>query len=164
MRCAANLDDVIDDSLQHSLLKSYVLMAPPAKQSEWTILSESAKRAGQGGVAGAAAMAITVCSLMWTKTTINYQYRHGTTTMTALRTLYGDGGIIRLYSGFLPALIQGPLSRFVDTSANAGTLTALNAIPDTADMSIASKTMVSSIIAGVMRIAIMPIDTLKTAM
>ena len=139
-------------------------MGPPTSISEWTILSDSAKRAGQGGLAGAAAMAVTVCSLMWTKTTINYQYRHGTTTTAALRTLYGNGGILRLYSGFLPAMIQGPLSRFVDTSSNAGTMTALNAFHDTANMSIATKTMVSSMIAGVMRIAIMPIDTLKTAM
>lgn len=139
-------------------------MGLPTNVSEWTILSDSAKKAGQGGLAGAAAMVVTVCSLMWTKTTINYQYRHGTTTTTALRTLYNNGGIVRLYSGFLPALIQGPLSRFVDTSANAGTMTALNAFHDTANMSIASKTMVSSVIAGVMRIVIMPLDTLKTAM
>ena len=35
----------------------------------------------QGGLAGAAAMGINVCALMWIRTTINYQYRFGTGTM-----------------------------------------------------------------------------------
>ena len=57
---------------------------------------------------------------MWLRTTINYQYRYGTTTGQALRTLYKEGGIPRFYRGLLPALVQGPLSRFGDTAANAG--------------------------------------------
>jgi len=51
-------------------------------------------------------MALQVVTLMWLRTTINYQYRHGTSTMVALRTLYADGGIPRFYQGMLPALIQ----------------------------------------------------------
>jgi len=91
------------------------------KLDTWGILSKAARRAGEGGLAGAAAMFINVGSLMWMRTTINYQYRYGTTTMVALRTLYKDGGIPRFYRGLLPALIQGPLSRFGDTAANTGT-------------------------------------------
>ena len=70
---------------------------PPAKKKldTWAILQNAAKRAGQGGLAGAAAMAINVCSLMWMRTMINYQYRYGTSMTTAFKTLYADGGIPR---------------------------------------------------------------------
>ena len=90
------------------------------------ILKKAAKRAGEGGLAGAAAMAINVCSLMWIRTTINYQYRYGTSMTTAFKTLYSQGGVLRFYQGLAPALIQGPLSRFGDTAANQGTLHLLN--------------------------------------
>jgi len=55
---------------------------------------------------GMVAMALQVVTLMWLRTTINYQYRFGTSTMVALRTLYADGGIPRFYQGMAPALIQ----------------------------------------------------------
>ncbi|KAG5463029.1 MAG: hypothetical protein BJ554DRAFT_2285 [Olpidium bornovanus] len=42
----------------------------------------------------------------------NYQYRFGTTTSEAWKTLYRDGGVRRFYRGIGPALIQGPMSRF----------------------------------------------------
>lgn len=48
------------------------------------------------------------------------QYRYGTTTTEALRHLYREGGVVRFYRGLGPALLQGPLSRFGDTAANAG--------------------------------------------
>jgi hypothetical protein len=41
-------------------------------------------------------------------------------------TLSQDGGILRFYRGVGPALIQGPMSRFGDTAANAGTLALLD--------------------------------------
>jgi hypothetical protein len=47
--------------------------------------------------------------------------------MTAFKTLYADGGIPRFYKGVIPALLQGPLSRFGDTAANTGTMAALDA-------------------------------------
>ena len=47
---------------------------------------------------------------------MNYQYRHGTSMMTALKTLYRDGGVLRFYRGYFPALAQGPLARFGDTA------------------------------------------------
>jgi hypothetical protein len=47
-----------------------------------------------------------VLSLMWLRTTINYQYRHGGTMVGALKVLYAEGGIPRFYKGLLPALIQ----------------------------------------------------------
>lgn len=39
------------------------------------------------------------CFVMQMRTTINYQYRYGTSTMTAFNTLYKDGGIVRFYRG-----------------------------------------------------------------
>jgi hypothetical protein len=76
------------------------------KKSIGDILSVAGKKALSGGVPGMVAMAIQVLSLMWLRTTINYQYRYGTTTMEALKTLYAQGGIRRFYQGLLPALIQ----------------------------------------------------------
>lgn len=55
------------------------------------------------GIPGAAAMGLQVCSLMWMRTIMNYQYRHGTTTREAARTLYAQGGIARFYRGIGPA-------------------------------------------------------------
>lgn len=134
------------------------------KLDSWEILKKAAKRAGQGGIAGAAAMAINVCSLMWMRTTINYQYRYGTSTMTAFRTLYADGGIPRFYRGLIPALLQGPLSRFGDTAANTGTLAALDAFEFTAELPVAAKTVAASVAAAAFRIVLMPVDTFKTTM
>jgi hypothetical protein len=52
------------------------------------VLSNAGKKALGGGIPGMAAMGVQVLSLMWLRTTINYQYRYGTSTTTALKTLY----------------------------------------------------------------------------
>lgn len=57
---------------------------------------------------------------------MNYQYRHGSSLTTATKTLYAEGGIRRFYQGTGWALIQGPVSRFGDTAANAGILALLH--------------------------------------
>lgn len=51
-------------------------------------------------------MSTQVLTLMWLRTTINYQYRYGTGTKEALRTLYREGGVLRFYRGLGPALLQ----------------------------------------------------------
>jgi len=61
-----------------------------------------------------------VVTLMWIRTIMNYQYRYGTGTISAIRTLYAQGGIRRFYKGVQFAVIQGPLSRFGSTAANDG--------------------------------------------
>eukprot|EP00607_Mallomonas_marina_P005558 CAMPEP_0182427398 /NCGR_PEP_ID=MMETSP1167-20130531/17142_1 /TAXON_ID=2988 /ORGANISM="Mallomonas Sp, Strain CCMP3275" /LENGTH=290 /DNA_ID=CAMNT_0024609601 /DNA_START=138 /DNA_END=1007 /DNA_ORIENTATION=- len=127
-------------------------------------LNKAAARALQGGLAGAAAMAINVCSLMWIRTTINYQYRYGTSTTQAFKNLYADGGILRFYRGLAPALLQGPLSRFGDTAANTGTLAALDAWEVTEALPVGLKTVAASVAAAMFRILLMPIDTFKTTM
>lgn len=138
---------------------------PEAKKVDVsTILKKAARRAGEGGLAGAAAMAVNVCSLMWIRTTINYQYRFGTTTTEAFKKLYADGGVPRFYRGLIPALIQGPLSRFGDTAANTGVLAAMDAFEPTANLPVAVKTIAASVGAGLFRILLMPVDTFKTTM
>ena len=128
------------------------------------ILNKSLNRALNGGAAGSAAMATQVVSLMWLRTTMNYQYRHGSNTLTALKTLYSDGGIPRFYRGLLPALIQGPLSRFGDTAANSGIMYYLNQNPNTKDLNIGTKSFFCSTGAALWRVVIMPIDSIKTNM
>lgn len=134
---------------------------PPSMEE---ILNKAAKSAIRGGTAGAAAMGANVACLMWMRTTVNFQYRNGTTFPTALKTLYADGGIPRFYRGVLPALFQGPLSRFGDTAANTGMLTLMNSMESTKDLSVGIKTVAASGSAAMFRIFLMPIDTVKTTM
>ena len=75
-----------------------------------------------GGLPGAVAMVLQVVLLMWLRTTVNYQMRHGGSLLEVIETLYAEGGIRRFYAGAQYALLQGPLSRFGDTAANAGVL------------------------------------------
>merc|ERR1719387_446615 len=134
------------------------------KQSFGETMKKAGYRALGGGVSGAAAMVIQVGSLMWMRTTMNYQYRYGMTTTDALKTLYNDGGILRFYRGVGPALIQGPASRFGDTFANAGVLElfaqseSMNAWPTPV------KTVFASATASSMRAFLVPVDTVKTIM
>jgi len=129
-------------------------------------LSENLKKAGKralgGGLAGATAMIIQVSSLMWMRTTMNYQYRYGTSTTEAMRTLYKDGGIPRFYRGITPALLQGPLSRFGDTAANTGFLMFMDSYESTRNLPAAVKTIGASATAASWRIFLTPIDTVKT--
>jgi len=128
------------------------------------IMDKSAKSAIRGGTAGAVAMGANVAALMWMRTTVNYQYRNGGTFKGALTHLYADGGIPRFYRGVLPALVQGPLSRFGDTAANTGILTLLNNIESTKELPVAVKTLCASAAAAGWRIFLMPVDTVKTTM
>ncbi|GLC49874.1 hypothetical protein PLESTB_000318100 [Pleodorina starrii] len=135
---------------------------PPKPLRE--VLSDAGRKALGGGIPGMAAMATQVLSLMWMRTTINYQYRYGTDTMTALKTLYREGGVPRFYRGVLPALIQGPMSRFGDTAANAGTLALLDSYDTTRGLPLGVKTLAASTAAGAFRVFLMPVDTCKTIM
>jgi Mitochondrial carrier protein. len=128
------------------------------------ILQQSAQKAISGGKAGATASVVQVLSLMWLRTSMNYQYRYGGTLGSSLKNLYDEGGVGRLYQGLPFALIQGPLTRFGDTAANVGILALLNSIPEIESLPLPLKTACGSICAGLWRIVLMPVDTSKTVM
>eukprot|EP01004_Peranema_trichophorum_P005044 NODE_3923_length_1260_cov_206.904134_g3442_i0.p1 GENE.NODE_3923_length_1260_cov_206.904134_g3442_i0~~NODE_3923_length_1260_cov_206.904134_g3442_i0.p1 ORF type:complete len:355 (-),score=74.63 NODE_3923_length_1260_cov_206.904134_g3442_i0:135-1199(-) len=139
---------------------------PPSKPKEslGEILTRAGKRALGGGIPGAVAMVAQVSALMWLRTTMNYQYRHGTSMTTALKTLYKDGGVVRFYRGYFAALAQGPLSRFGDTAANSGMLALLESYDATKNLPVSVKTVSASAVAAAFRLFLMPIDTVKTIM
>ena len=66
------------------------------------LFDKSLKRALGGGFSGTVAMATQVGTLMWLRTTVNYQYKHGTGFKETLSTLYNQGGIRRFYRGVGP--------------------------------------------------------------
>lgn len=128
------------------------------------VFKESFNKAKSSGVMGYGAMSIQVVSLMWLRTTINYQYKHGTQFRETLGILYKQGGIPRFYRGLTPALFQAPLSRFGDVATNAGVMYYLNHTDSTKYLPIPVKTFIGSLFAGLWRINLMPIDTTKTMM
>jgi hypothetical protein len=134
-------------------------------------LSETLKKAGKkalgGGVAGAVAMFVNVGTLMWMRTTVNYQYRYGMGTFEAIGHLYKEGGgglsgIRRFYRGVGPALFQGPLSRFGDTASNAGMLALWDSLEFTKELPMRTKSVSASLAAASFRVFLMPIDAMKT--
>ena len=110
-----------------------------------TILQKASKKALNGGRAGALAAVVQVCTLMWLRTAMNFQYRYGGTLGSSLKELYDDGGVPRLYQGLPFALVQGPLTRFGDTACNIGVLALLEGIPQTADLPLPLKTAAGSL-------------------
>jgi len=122
------------------------------------------KQALGGGLSGAAAMVLQVLTLMPLRTTMNYQYRYGTTTVEAIKTLYTNGGYSRYYQGLSAALVQGPVARFGDTAANAGILALLESNLFTKKLPSPIKTVFVSLCAAGFRIILTPIDTLKTTL
>ncbi|KAI9052199.1 hypothetical protein LZ554_003558 [Drepanopeziza brunnea f. sp. 'monogermtubi'] len=122
------------------------------------------KRALGGGLSGAAAMVLQVLLLMPLRTIMNYQYRFGTSFTAATRTLRQDGGFPRYYQGMSAALVQGPVSRFGDTAANAGILALLASNSYLKDMPSPIKTIFVSLCAASFRMILTPVDTLKTTL
>ncbi|KAL5328715.1 hypothetical protein ACEPPN_002218 [Leptodophora sp. 'Broadleaf-Isolate-01'] len=127
-------------------------------------LKGALKRALGGGLSGAAAMVLQVLLLMPLRTIMNYQYRFGTSFTAATRTLQADGGMLRYYQGMGAALIQGPVSRFGDTAANAGILALLQSNSYLKDLPSPIKTIFASLCAASFRMILTPIDTLKTTL
>jgi hypothetical protein len=98
------------------------------------------------------------------RTIMNYQYRYGTTTAAAAKTLYRDGRFSRYYQGLSAALIQGPVSRFGDTAANAGILALLQSNVYMKRLPVLIKTIFASLAAASFRMIFTPIDTVKTTL
>ncbi|CAJ1355242.1 unnamed protein product [Effrenium voratum] len=129
----------------------------------WTVLRSSTSQALCGGVAGASAMALQITSLMWLRTIMNFQYRYGMTMREAMNILYSQGGLPRFYRGIGPALVQGPLMRFVDSAANAGVL-ALFEGTHAKNWPVWIQTIFASGSAASLRIVLMPLDSVKTVL
>lgn len=124
------------------------------------IFDKAFNKAIGGGFAGSSAMIIQISSLMWLRTTMNYQYKYGGSFKESLSKLYKDGGIKRFYRGYSAALAIGPMSRFGDTAANAYILSLFE--PTSIPVSI--QTLVGSSVAALWRAFLMPIDAIKTTL
>jgi len=122
----------------------------------------SLEKSIKSGLSGAGAMTVQVSTLMWLRTIMNYQYRHGGTIKNTVSVLYKDGGVPRFYRGVGAALFQGPLSRFGDTFSNTFALSICD--KHLAGLPMFLQTGFASVTAGLFRIALMPIDTIKTSM
>ncbi len=141
---------------------------PPQPPSAQVTFSEILKKAGKsgigGGIPGAIAGIIQVLTLMWLRTVMNYQCRYGSTFLQSVRSLYNQGGIPRFYRGLSFALVQAPLARFVATAANDGVETLLANLKCTRDWGAGRSTVIASMVVGMWRIFLMPIDTCKTVL
>lgn len=122
------------------------------------IARKAGRKAMNGGFAGVVAQAGNVCTLMWMRTVMNYQYRHGGAAVDVARKLWAEGGAARFYRGFVPALLQAPALRFTAVAANDGTMAAL----EHTSAPFAAKTLGASAIAAGCRGALMPLDAWKT--
>ena len=67
----------VDISSTTALVTSYANLPEVAAIDTRAIIGRAAKKAMGGGKAGAAAAVVQVFSLMWLRTTMNYQYRFG---------------------------------------------------------------------------------------
>jgi hypothetical protein len=121
------------------------------------LIHKSFNKAIGGGLSGSMAMATQVTTLMWLRTIMNYQYVNGTTFKSSFKTLYKDGGLLRLYRGYPIAIVNAPLFRFGDTAANIGILE----VTKNLDLPIYIKTGIASMGAASWRMILMPLDTLK---
>lgn len=140
------------------------LWAGPGAIASNPVFQKAAKRAIGGGLGGAIAGVVQVLTLMWLRTTMNYQYRYGTGTRAAMKALYAQGGIRRFYQGVGFAIFQTPLSRFGDTAANTGVLELLALTTWGMNLPIAYKTAMASAAGSLWRVGITPLDTLKTTL
>jgi len=134
------------------------------KGSLTEILTKAGKRGIGGGIPGAIAGVVQVFTLMWLRTVINYQCRYGTSFVQAFATLYRQGGLTRFYKGLPFAIIQAPLSRFISTAANDGVESLLSSLQSTKHWGAGRGTIVASLVVGIFRVILMPIDTCKTVL
>lgn len=139
------------------MTKTFNYSSNPSNPSN-LILEKALNRSLNAGIAGYSAMIFQVTSMMWLRTTMNYQFKNGGTTFNTLKLLYKDGGIPRFYRGVSFALLYAPIARFGDTAANVGVMTYL----EDSNMSKANKTFIGSTVAGLWRISVIPIDAFKS--
>jgi hypothetical protein len=119
--------------------------------------------AAKSGIAGGSAMAVQVLSLMWMRTTMNYQFKNGGAFMETIKKLYAEGGVVRFYRGIIPALVIGPISRFGDTATNMLATTYFSNSPTLQHLPIFVQTSLGSVMAGLWRLSTLPVDAWKTS-
>ena len=131
------------------------------EKSQWW--KRSLNAAIKGGASGSIAMVLQVILLMWLRTTVNYQYKHGVDSRTAFARLYQEGGILRFYRGATLALLTGPIARFGDTASNEGIKELLGSNKKT-KLPVWAMTLTASVVAALWRVTITPLDTVKTTL
>jgi hypothetical protein len=157
--------NIMGSSEKNNITTSTQTVDPKTHSSSFSEILKKAGKIGMGGgVPGFIAGVIQVISLMWLRTVMNYQCRYGASFPQALRILYSEGGIPRFYRGLSFALIQAPLARFVATAANDGVETLLANLKITQDWGPGRSTVIASIVVGMWRMILMPIDTCKTVL
>lgn len=135
-----------------------------------TSLQHILEKSVKSGLSGAGAMTVQVSSLMWLRTTMNYQYKFGGKMLATVQHLYKEGGVPRFYRGIVPALMVGPMSRFGDTAANSLALHYFKNDKNNKNdknvhvhVPLFLQTGAASIMAGLWRFITIPVDTWKTA-
>ncbi|GMH69476.1 hypothetical protein TrST_g11100 [Triparma strigata] len=122
----------------------------------------SIRKGAGGGVGGAVGGLFQVLTMMWLRTAMNYQYRHGGTLRSTIIKLYDEGGVARFYKGVKFALLQAPMSRAGTTFANVAVLGVFSSFAP--EVSLGVQTLVSTAVSSLWRIFITPFDTIKTTM
>mmetsp|Transcript_32729 Transcript_32729/g.76093 ORF Transcript_32729/g.76093 Transcript_32729/m.76093 type:complete len:308 (+) Transcript_32729:38-961(+) len=110
------------------------------------------------GLAGMCAQVVNVLSLMWMRTIVMVQFRHGGGVVQVAAGLWREGGVRRFYRGMAPALFLAPASRFCDTAVNDATLASLAKT----ELPLSVKTLASSVCAASFRTLLLPLDTLTS--
>lgn len=152
-------------SIANSRSTQSIVVDPKTNSSSFSDILKKAGKIGMGGgVPGFIAGVVQVISLMWLRTIMNYQCRYGASFPQAVRILYSEGGIPRFYRGLSFALIQAPLARFVATAANDGVETLLANLTITQGWGPGRSTVIASIVVGMWKMILMPIDTCKTVL
>ncbi|KAJ1410188.1 mitochondrial carrier domain-containing protein [Ochromonadaceae sp. CCMP2298] len=145
--------------------ESSKVVAPVPKEGEnfKKIFARAKHAAFQGGIFAASAGLVQVLTLMWLRTTVNYQYRYGVPLLEAIPKLYAEGGIPRFYKGIAYAIILGPLSKFGATAANEGSKVIVESFarPATAQL---YASLLGTALTVLWRIFLMPLETCKTVL
>ena len=123
-------------------------MEAPEPPSLASILRDAART----GFAGFFAMVLQVSLLMWIRTCMNYQYKHGGSLAAAFKVLYAQGGVRRFYSGYSIAVVQAPIGRFFDTAANSAVMALFVMHPEFESVPTLVKTMAASATAAMFRV------------
>lgn len=149
----------VQSTKKHNKKKNSTINKKDVKQ-------ESATKEGiRSGISGAIAGLIQVALLMWLRTTVNYQHRYGHSMIDSMKILYDQGGIRRFYNGFTFAVVQGPLARFGSVGANQFALSLCQNLSFLRNSnSLFIPTLLGSLLAGLWRAILVPIDTCKTVL